>query len=226
MRTDDRDACLAAYDAWAATYDAIDNPLIAQAAVVLDARAAWLAGARVLELGCGTGRNAVACLAAGASTYVGVDASPGMLARARERVVDPRASWIEADLVAGAARASGAFDVVLVCLVLEHVEATFPVLAAAAAELAPGGKLFVIELHASLHDRGVGANFEIGGCEVRIASFRHEARDLLREIERVGLRTLDAVDHVPSPAALARSAKLARYAGTPVLLELVATKGA
>ena len=102
---------------------------------------------------------------------------------------------------------------------------TLPVLAAAAAQLAPGGRLVVIELHASLHDRGVGANFELGGREVRIASFWHEARDPLLEIDRLGLRTLYAVDHVPSPAALARSAKLARYAGSPVLLELVATKG-
>ena len=113
----------AAYDAWAQTYDAIDNPMIAQAAAVLDARAAWFTGARVLELGCGTGRNAAACLSHGARGYTGVDASPGMLAIARSRYTDPRTRWIEADMCSGARTAArdAGFDLVLICLVLEHV---------------------------------------------------------------------------------------------------------
>jgi len=78
MTHDSAPACAAAYDQWAATYDSIDNPLIAQASTVLASHVATWAGARVLELGCGTGRNARACLAAGARSYVGVDASPGM----------------------------------------------------------------------------------------------------------------------------------------------------
>ncbi|HWE27102.1 MAG TPA: class I SAM-dependent methyltransferase, partial [Polyangia bacterium] len=74
------------YDVWAATYDVVDNPLVAMATVALEAIAGVFAGARVLELGCGTARNAVVILAGGAREYVGVDASAEMLARGRARV--------------------------------------------------------------------------------------------------------------------------------------------
>jgi hypothetical protein len=40
-------------------------------------------------------------------------------------------------------------------------------------------------------------------------------------MRRAGLRPLSPTDHVPSPAALARSAKLSRYMEHPVLLEIV-----
>jgi SAM-dependent methyltransferase len=219
--------CLAAYDAWAATYDDIDNPLVAAATAVLAARAPWLAGARVLELGCGTGRNADACLAAGAVRYHGLDASPNMLARARRRCGgEARASFAAADLAAAATRealaAGPRFDLVLICLVLEHVAAVAPIVAAAATALAPGGRLVIIELHPGLHAGGVGANFRLGEREIRLPSFAHDAAELHAALTEARLRPLATIDHAPAAAALACSAKLARYAGRPVLLEVVA----
>lgn len=218
--------CIAAYDRWAATYDAIDNPLIAEAVVAVDERAAWLRDARVLELGCGTGRNGVVALAAGARRYVGVDGSRGMLAEARRRVDDARAGWIEGDLIDGARRAAAdeRFDVALICLVLEHVAAAAPVIAAAAAALDGGGRLLAIELHPALHAAGVGANFRAGDEEVRLPSFRHDGDELRDATCAAGLRDATVRDRVPSAAALARSAKLSRYAGRAVLLELTATR--
>src|SRR5262249_39113312 len=103
-----------------ATYDSSDYPLIAQRGVALREPAAWFAGARVLELGCGTGRNAGWCVAVGARAYVGVDASEAKLEEARRRVTDARASFVSAPLALAAA--GGDFDVVLVCLVLEQIE--------------------------------------------------------------------------------------------------------
>jgi SAM-dependent methyltransferase len=219
--------CLAAYDLWAATYDRIDNPLVAQAGAVLAERARWFAGARVLELGCGTGRNAAFCLEAGAAGYVGIDGSAAMLAQARRRFEDSRVAWMEADLLAGAARAGrkGArFDVVLLCLVLEHLEDVEPVIAAGAATLARGGRLIMVELHPSLHDCGIGANFTVGELELRLPSFRHTAEELVQATGRAGLRPILWVDHLPTAPALARSAKLARYVKRPVLVEVVAAR--
>jgi ubiquinone/menaquinone biosynthesis C-methylase UbiE len=228
MSTDLVRSCLAAYDDWAATYDSIDNPVVAEAAVVVDERAAWFSGARVLELGCGTGRNAARCLAAGADRYVGVDASVGMLTIARRKLDDPRVSWLDADLISGAQRAmqdGRGFDVVLLCLVLEHIEDVAPVIDAAAAALARGGRLLIVELHPALHDRGVGANFRIGEREVRLPSFRHTVDELATALARAGLTPLLSADRCPTPIALARSRKLARYAGHPVVLEIAATQG-
>jgi hypothetical protein len=98
------------------------------------------------------------------------------------------------------------------------------VIAAAASALAPGGRLAVIELHPDLHARGVGANFRIDGREVRLPSFRHDAAELASAVARAGLHLAAAADRAPTANALARSPKLARYAGQPVLLEVTAER--
>lgn len=51
----------------------------------------------VVDAGCGAGRD-VAALVARGFRCVGVDVSSGMLARARARVLDPRAKWLHADM--------------------------------------------------------------------------------------------------------------------------------
>ena len=210
---------LSAYDRWAATYDTIDNPLMALSAAVLAERQAAFDGAAVLELGCGTARNGALALAAGARRYLGVDGSPGMLARARERLADPRASFVEGDLTV---ELGERFDVALICLVLEHVRDVTPVLAAAA-RAAP--RLWALELHADLHAGGVGANFRVDGEEVRLPSYAHTAAELEAAARAAGFREVLTRAHQPSPEALERSRKLARYAGRAALLELDATAG-
>ena len=227
VRRDDElaQACSAGYDLWSTTYESMDNPLVALSAAVMDTRRDWMAGADVLELGCGTGRNARTCLAAGARSYLGADASAGMIEEARKRVADPRASFVVADLREGlAAPDLGArkFDLVLVCLVLEHLPQVDGVVATAAAALATGGRAWFHELHPALHDKGIRAHFRHGEGVVKLPSFRHDAAELTSAIEGAGLRLLHCAGHAPSAAALARSNKLSRYLGQPVLLELAA----
>jgi trans-aconitate methyltransferase len=83
-------------------------------------------GGRVLELGCGTGKNTL-WLAQRAQRLVACDFSPAMLARAKERVpgvefhlCDIRGEWPVDEV-----------DVVVVDLVLEHVDDLRPVFAQA-----------------------------------------------------------------------------------------------
>jgi SAM-dependent methyltransferase len=217
--------CLAGYDRWALTYDGIDNPAVALSAEVLKRHLRQVTAAHVLELGCGTGRNGLTCLAAGAQSYAGIDGSPGMIEAARRRIGDARASFFIEDLQAGSFTTPGhpgAFDFALVCLVLEHFPDVTPIIAGAAGRLAPGGVLVVIELHPELHERGIRANFRDGDREIFLPSFRHDAGELTVAARGAGLVVSDCRDHEPTAAALAQSPKLARYVRRPVLLELVA----
>lgn len=210
-----------AYDLWSSTYDFVDNPLVAQSEVALDELTALVHGASVLELGCGTGRLASRMLGAGASSYTGVDASQGMLERAAARGL-VGATWVCGELAAPPVPAAS-FDVVLFCLVLEHVRDLTPALAAARRALAPGGQVLALELHAELATRGIGAHFEHQGETVRIASFAHDAAELRAACAAAALVPTRICEWFPDQRALARSSKLARYLGSPVLIELRAS---
>jgi SAM-dependent methyltransferase len=102
-------------------------------AVDLIAMAGPLAGARVLDLGCGDGVLTSAIQAAGA-TVVGVDASPAMVAAARARGIDAR------QMAAEALSFDREFDAVLSNAMLHWTSDIEAVVAGVARALRPGGR--------------------------------------------------------------------------------------
>lgn len=80
-------------------------------------------GRRVLDLGCGTGTNAVALARRGASV-IGVDASADRLRRARERAeaAGVRVEWHQRDAAELAFLRADSFDLVLATYLLDEVE--------------------------------------------------------------------------------------------------------
>lgn len=211
------------YDRWADGYDEQANPLVAASAWAMSAAPLDLAGATVVELGCGTGRHAEVVLAAGAASYTGVDLSAGMLARARTRLDDARVRWVEAEL-AGVPLPDGSFAVALIVLVLEHLETVAPLAAEVARLLAPGGTLRVVDIHPDLVATGTGAHFHDGGDEVWFTSVRHPLDALTGAFETAGLRVHACRELRAEGALLAAVPRLAKHAGRPVLIDLVTAK--
>jgi SAM-dependent methyltransferase len=133
-------AAAAGYDAWfQAPWGryafAVESAAVLRAAGVLD-------GARVLDVGCGTGRFTAAIQRAGARV-VGVDLDPGMLAVA---AANHAGLW----LVADAHRlpfATGAFDLTVALTLLEFVDDPARVVAELARVTRPGGRLLVAALN-------------------------------------------------------------------------------
>ncbi len=97
----------------------------------------WCAGQDVLEVGCGTGLL-LQRVAPIARSHLGVDLSPGMLEKARERGLHVR----EADASALPLE-DASFDVVYSFKVLSHVQAIEQALAEFARVTRPGGTLFL-----------------------------------------------------------------------------------
>jgi len=212
------------YDLWADSYDDLDNPLVAMASLARERLAATVAGARVLELGCGTGRNRAFFLEAGARTYVGVDASAGMLGRARSLQADDRCRWIEADVTRPLPADLRGFDLVVSSLVLEHVEDLAPVFRNASAAVREGGRMVIHELHADLRAEGTRAHFRAGGREHVLPSYPHDAREYEAELAAAGWEVEDITSWVATEAACRASAKLAKHLGKPVLVEVTARR--
>jgi SAM-dependent methyltransferase len=124
------------------------------------AASAWLAaslgpGARVLDLGCGTGLPTARQLVDAGVRVTGVDLSTGMLALARKNV--PEATFLQADmadLVEGGLLAAGSFDGVAAffsLLMLPRPEIPYA-LGAIRNLLAPGGLLALSMVEADVDD--------------------------------------------------------------------------
>ncbi|MET9293316.1 class I SAM-dependent methyltransferase [Streptomyces sp. NPDC003077] len=104
-----------------------------------------VAGRRVLDVGCGAG-PLLASLRERGALVTGVDSSAKMLELARRRLGDDAALY-PADLAGPLPFADGAFDDVIVCLVLHYLEDWEAPLAELRRVLAPGGRLIVAVNH-------------------------------------------------------------------------------
>jgi ubiquinone/menaquinone biosynthesis C-methylase UbiE len=163
-----------AYDRWAASYDADRNATRDLDADVVRRSPLAIDGRDVLELGCGTGKNTV-WLAERARSVVALDFSPGMLARARERVRGSHVRFVEHDVREPWPVADASADVIVGNLVLEHVADLAPVYAEAARALRAGGRLLFCELHPERQRRGGQAHFTEAatGATVHVPAHLH-----------------------------------------------------
>src|SRR5437660_4303485 len=108
------------YNRWAEVYDAEDNPLMLLEESKITPLIGDVAGLRVADIGCGTGRHALRLAAAGAKVTA-LDFSEGMLVRARAKPGADGVRFISHDLAQPFPLESGSFDCVLCCLVLDHI---------------------------------------------------------------------------------------------------------
>ena len=173
--TDSHDVARA-YDRWAASYDGDRNATRDLDAEVVRRAPIGVDGRDVLELGCGTGKN-TAWLAERARSVVALDFSPGMLARARERVggAGHRVRFVQHDVREPWPVPDESADAVVGNLVLEHVEELAPVYREAARVLRAGGRLLLCELHPERQRRGGQAHFTDPdtGDTVHVPAHRH-----------------------------------------------------
>jgi len=190
-----------AYDRWSRQYDDDRNATRDLDALVLREVPLQLAGARVLEVGCGTGKNS-AWLVSQARELIALDFSPGMLDVARRRVRSDAARFVEHDITRPWPMDSGSVDVVVGNLVLEHVRELGPVFAEAARVLRAGGQLFFCELHPYRQLRGGQAHFVDAHTDetIHVAAYRHTVSEYVNDALAAGF-TLRALGEWLEPDA-------------------------
>jgi ubiquinone/menaquinone biosynthesis C-methylase UbiE len=172
------------YDQWAETYDTDHNRTRDLAAEILRKADLNLVGRKVIEVGCGTGRNTewLSQSPARFANLVALDFSDAMLTRARARVKDSRVRFIQHDARAPWPFTDAYADVVIAMLILEHVEHLEPFFVEAARTLKPHGELFICELHPERQLAGKQAQFISVKTGERhlVTAFLHQIDDYLK----------------------------------------------
>lgn len=187
----------AGYDRWAATYDESGNPLTRLEEPVLKRLLGPVAGLRLLDVGCGTGRHAVELARRGADV-TGLDFSPGMLGRAIARAESEgvRAELLAHDVSKPLPFNDDAFDRVISCLVLEHVKNLDAFFAELGRVCRPGGFLVVTAMHPAMFLKGSSARFRDARTGQKVAPRSHFEQRLSHYV-MAGLRaglTLDILE--------------------------------
>lgn len=170
------------YNDWSAQYDTNANRTRDREAAVLREVLRERASGRVLEIGCGTGKNTV-WLAERAAHVTAVDLSEGMLDQARRKVTGANVRFVQADILKPWDFRDGEYDLVTFSLVLEHIDALDPIFQEAARSLVTGGAVYVGELHPFKQYAGTQARFTTVSGTRLVTCFIHNLSDFLRAAE-------------------------------------------
>jgi malonyl-CoA O-methyltransferase len=179
-----------AYPLWASTYDRetavslLEDGLVAQLTPPLD-------GARLLDVGCGTGRR---IMAARAAVATGVEPCREMIAAAA-----PGLTIVEGH--AGALPvADGAFDVVWCRLVLGHVAELARPYAEMARAAARGGTVIVSDFHPRAQAEGHRRTFRAAAGLFEIENHPHALADHVAAAEAAELAFVERREAPIGPA--------------------------
>jgi len=221
MRDDDLRDVGAGYDRWSAVYDHDGNPLIALEEPEMRKLIGPVAGCRVLDLGCGTGRHSL-WLAAGGAVVTGVDFSEGMLEKARRKPGSELVSYISHDLHHGLPFGSASFDRVVSGLVLEHIGDLAAFFHEAYRVLVPGGFAVMSSMHPAMMLRGTQAQFHDpdSGEVVRPGSLPHQVSDFVMAALAAGFELEYLGEHLADAELAARYPRAEKYIGWPMLMIL------
>jgi ubiquinone/menaquinone biosynthesis C-methylase UbiE len=99
-------------------------------------------GRILLDLGCGTGRWTIPLVERTGCDAIGVDLSPEMLTKAREKDSTGRIQWLEGDIYRPPVPPKSC-DAALLSLLLHHLEDIYVAFRAAYVSLRPGGVLMI-----------------------------------------------------------------------------------
>ena len=207
------------YDRWAESYDDEDNPLILLEERFLPPLLGDVRGRDVLDVGCGTGRHSVRLAAAGARVTA-MDFSDEMVACARRKPLWDSVRFITHDLAEPFPFERETFDIVLNCLVLEHIADLAALLREMRRVCRAGGFVLISAMHPAMLLRGVQARFTepSSGIEIRPAGYPHSISDYVRAVTRAGLRVEHMSEHAADAELASVSPRARKYLDWPVLI--------
>lgn len=184
---------MSSYNGWAHQYDNDINPTRDLDKTVTKEFLSKIDFFKVLELGCGSGKN-TEWLIAKADSLIGLDFSKKMLDLARKKIISKKVNFINADLNGKWPVHNNSFDLATINLTLEHIEVLDHIFNSLFMKLSQGGKCFVCELHPKKQLEGSKAQFEKNGTDIVLDVFQHSEKDYIQSAEKAGFKLLTKQD--------------------------------
>ena len=173
-----------AYNKWAGSYDSIVNKTRDLEHVAAQHSLQKADFSKVLEIGCGTGKNTV-WIAEKAKEVVAVDFSEEMMNIARQKITSEHVQFRQADITT--TWNFNKVTLIMCSLVLEHIENIDFIFQQVSNCLEPGGCFYLCELHPYKQLQASRARFEHEGELIQLEYFIHHVSDYYSSAGKNGL---------------------------------------
>ncbi len=209
------------YDRWATVYDDDANPLTILESEVLGPKLRNVAGLRVADIGCGTGRHAIELTRRGAKVTA-LDFSEGMLEKAKAKPGAENVNFVVCDFARPLPLKDRAFDIVLNCLVLDHIADVGLLFREFARVCAHDGVIHITIMHPALLLRGSQAAFTDPDTDTKtlVESVPNQISDYINAAAQAGLAIRSASEHAGTDELAKVASRAEKYVGWPLLLVL------
>ncbi len=145
---------------------------------------------RILELGCGTGKNSV-WLSDICGHLTSVDLSEQMIEIARSKLLTNNVQFHIANILEDWIFASGTYNLVVCSLMLEHIEDLNHIFHKISAFTSTGSKVYIGELHPFKQYNGSKARFETEDGLRVVPCFTHHISEFIGAAQAHGFKIIE-----------------------------------
>jgi ubiquinone/menaquinone biosynthesis C-methylase UbiE len=179
-----------AYQEWSEQYDNNENKTRDLEAVALRAVLSKIEINKVLEFGCGTGKNTV-WFEQNAKVILSADFSEAMIAKAAEKINSPKVQFAVADINEPWDFSKEKFDLVSFSLVLEHIQNIEAVFNKINQVTESGAFVYIGELHPFKQYAGSKARYTTPEGEQIVTCYTHNVSDFITAANKYNFSLMD-----------------------------------
>lgn len=179
-----------AYKEWSNQYDTNENKTRDLEAVALRAVLSKMDINKVLEFGCGTGKNTV-WFEQNAKEILSADFSEAMIAKAAEKINSPKVQFTVADINEPWDFSKEKYDLVSFSLVLEHIQNIEAVFNKINQVTESGAFVYIGELHPFKQYAGSKARYNTPEGEQIVTCYTHNMSDFITAANKYNFSLMD-----------------------------------
>ncbi len=179
-----------AYQEWSEQYDNNENKTRDLEAVALRAVLSKIEINKVLEFGCGTGKNTV-WFEQNAKVILSADFSEAMIAKAAEKIKSSKVQFKIADINKSWDFTNDQFNLACFSLILEHIENIDEIFKKSSTVIQTGGYLYIGELHPFKQYAGSKARYTTPEGEQIVTCYTHNVSDFIKTANKYDFILID-----------------------------------